>query len=92
MCVCVCVCVCPGELCAVLCATEGVDFRVGPGRMDFFEVPGNQTRCVCVQIIDDSCFRGNRYFNLFLFCDKDSVRTSTKPVFVTIMDDEENGE
>ena len=31
--------------------------RLGPGRM---EVPGNQTRCVCVQIIDDSCFRGNR--------------------------------
>ena len=60
--------------------------------MDFFDAPGNQTRCVFIQIIDDEFFRGNRSFNLFLYCDKDSVRTSTEPVSVMIMDDEINGE
>ena len=60
--------------------------------MDFYEAPGNQTRCVCIQTIDDSCFRGDRYFSLFLYSESDSVQTSKKPVLVTITDDEENGE
>lgn len=76
----------------ISCYIEGVDYRLGPGEMDFFDAPGNQTRCVCVRIVDDSCFRGDRHFNLFLYCDKDSVRTSIEPVSVTIIDDEENSE
>ena len=71
--------------------TETVDYRVGTGRMDFFNAPGPQTRCVCIQIINDVCFRGERNFNLTLYCDQEFIRPSAQPVSVLIMEDEDEG-
>lgn len=59
--------------------------------MDFFEAPGSQIRCVCIQVIDDCSFTGERSFNLTLFSDHDSVRPLPEPVSVLIMDDEGEG-
>jgi hypothetical protein len=56
--------------------------------MDFFPFPGNQTRCVGIQIIDDSLFRCNRTFNLTLSCDDYFVRPSPYPTSVLIIEDE----
>ena len=59
--------------------------------MDFFAVPGNQARCVCILVINDQSFRGNRSFSLTLFSDSEGVRTATEPVSVVIMDDDDEG-
>ena len=69
-----------------------MDYRVGTGRMDFFESPGSQTQCVGIQIIDDSIFRCNRIFYLSLSCDDFSVRASPDPSVVLIVEDEPVGE
>ena len=60
--------------------------------MDFFPFPGNQTRCVGIQIIDDSLFRCNRTFNLTLSCDDYFVRPSPYPTSVLIIEDEPEGQ
>ena len=60
--------------------------------MDFFQSPGDQTRCVGIQIIDDSLFRCNRAFTLSLSCDDYSVRASQDPSSVLIVEDDPAGE
>ena len=60
--------------------------------MDFFPFPGNQTRCVGVQIIDDLLFRCNRTFNLTLSCGDYFVRSSPYPTSVLIIEDEPEGQ
>ena len=71
---------------------EIIDYRVGPGRMDFFEIPGEQSRCVCIEIVDNSNCTGNKSFSLTLYPLSDAVTAATEPVLVTIIDDDIDGE
>lgn len=71
--------------------SETIDYRLGTGRMEFFQAPINQTRCVCIEIIDDAFYKGNRTFNLTLYSDHDFVKPLSEPVSVLIMEDEGNG-
>lgn len=66
---------------------ETIDYRVGTGRMDFFDSPINQTRCVCIEIIDDAIYKGNRSFNLTLYSDHSFVRIVSECVSVFIIED-----
>ena len=59
--------------------------------MDFFQAPISQTRCVCVEIIDDALIKGNRTFNLTLHSDHDFVKPLSTFVPILIMEDERDG-
>ena len=59
--------------------------------MDFFQAPISQTRCVCIEIIDDALIKGNRTFNLTLHSDHDFVKPLSTFVPVLIMEDERDG-
>lgn len=60
--------------------------------MEFFEIPGEQTRCICIEIVDDSNCTGNRTFSLTLYPLNEFITVPTEPVNVTIIEDDIDGE
>lgn len=67
---------------------ETVDYRVGTGRMDFFDLPGTQRVCVSIQIIDDDVVEDDETFFVMLRFGGSFVRTTNGFASVTILDND----